>query len=316
MIPYPYNMVDMGGIDLAEANGTVVEGLYAKIVEAVNSCGDTVLYNWKFASIEIAPQHTQILLGIGVLTINTLIQVTEQDVVTVLGIAPPPPPVVPVEPLNVTENGTYEAQPPASGFNPVVVDVDNPVEPLNVTENGTYEAQSPASGFNPVVVNVDSSPRIYVNNQGGESPYKINVDQGGQIVKIGNNIITKNTGTPVFAAVAQSTSGYKCLVLAIQSYAGTVDDVKTSGTADFRTTTIDDVTWYYSSQTGIVGDYLEGPAVFVNSVTGGSWNPIINALLQLIASTPSIPNPYFRPETTGYIPVPEGYDGFGPLLIN
>lgn len=125
MIPYPYNMVDMGGIDLAEANGTVVEGLYAKIVEAVNTCGDTVLYNWKFAGIEIVPQHTQILLGVGVLTINTLIQVTEQDVVTVLGIEPPPPPIVPVVPLIATENGIYAATPPASGFNPVTVQVES-----------------------------------------------------------------------------------------------------------------------------------------------------------------------------------------------
>lgn len=125
MIPYPYNMVDMGGIDLAEANGTVVEGLYAKIVEAVNACGDVVLYNWKFASIEIAPQHTQILLGSSSLTINSLIQVTELDVVTVLGIDPPPPPIVPVEPLTVNENGIYTAAPPASGFNPVIVQVES-----------------------------------------------------------------------------------------------------------------------------------------------------------------------------------------------
>ena len=125
MISYPYNMVDMGGIDLAEANGTVVEGIYSKIVEAVNACGDVVLYNWKFASIEIAPQHTSILTGDDSLLINGLIQVTELDVVTVLGIDPPPPPVVPVEPLTVSENGVYAAVPPSSGFNPVTVQVDS-----------------------------------------------------------------------------------------------------------------------------------------------------------------------------------------------
>lgn len=154
MIPYPYNMVDMGGIDLAEANGTVVEGLYDKIVEAVNACGDVVLYNWKFASIEISPQHTQILLGDDVLTINTLIQVTEQDAVTVLGIAPPPPPVVPVEPLNVYENGVYTATPPASGFNPVNVAVPSKIlVPLTVSEPGTYiPSDYDADGFSEVIV--------------------------------------------------------------------------------------------------------------------------------------------------------------------
>lgn len=122
MIPYSYNMVDMGGIDLAEANGTVVPGIYARISEAVNACGDVILYNWKFADIEISPQYTSILTG-NPLIINRLIQVTELDVVTVLGISPPPPPIVPVEPLEVTENGTYIASPPFSGFNPVTVNV-------------------------------------------------------------------------------------------------------------------------------------------------------------------------------------------------
>lgn len=134
MIPYPYNMVDMGGIDLAEANGTVVDGLYAKIVEAVNACGDVVLYNWKFAGIEISPQHTSILLGDPII-ISGAVQVTEQDLVTVPGInpdppEPPPPPVI--LPLNVSENGEYSASDfDADGFDPVIVDVagDIPIIP-------------------------------------------------------------------------------------------------------------------------------------------------------------------------------------------
>lgn len=185
MIPYPYNMVDMGGIDLAEANDTVVEGMYAKIVEAVNDCGDVVLYNWKFAGIEIAPQHTQILLGVGVLTINTLIQVTEQDVVTVLGIAPPPPPVVPVEPLNVSENGVYTATPPASGFNPVTVAVPSKVlVPLLVTEDGEYDPSDyDADGFSYVTVNtvppVPTNRATHIWTQGtGGFDASINVQMG------------------------------------------------------------------------------------------------------------------------------------------
>lgn len=126
MIPYPYNMVDMGGIDLAEANGTVVEGLYSKIVEAVNACGDVVLYNWKFAGIEIAPQHTSILLG-DPITINGAVQVTEQDLVTVPGINPDPPPPLVLVPLSVTENGQFSPQYyDADGFSQVDVEVPIP----------------------------------------------------------------------------------------------------------------------------------------------------------------------------------------------
>lgn len=152
MIPYPYNMVDMGGIDLAEANGTVVDGLYAKIVEAVNACGDVVLYNWKFAGIEIAPQHTPILLG-NPITINGAVQVTEQDFVTVPGINPDPPVLVQ---LFVTENGQYNpSEYDADGFSEVNVLVPDPqLTSLRVNENGTFFPPIGYAGFNEVIVAV------------------------------------------------------------------------------------------------------------------------------------------------------------------
>lgn len=125
MIPYSYNMVDMGGIDLAEVYETVVEGLYSRIVEAVNDCGDVILYNWKFAGIEIAPQYTSVILG-SPLIINGVIQVTELDQISVIGWIPPVPPT-PVTPLNVTSNGTYSAEDPFVGFNPVDVLVESDI---------------------------------------------------------------------------------------------------------------------------------------------------------------------------------------------
>ena len=157
MIPYSYNMVDMGGIDLAEANGTVVDGLYNRIVEAVNSCGDVVLYNWKFAGIEIVPQYTSILLG-AIIVINGAIQVTEQDAVTVPGINPI------LTTLSVTENGIYIPEPPVDGFSSVEVDIDPTLTSLSVTENGVYLPQSPAIGFSSVEVNVDQGPGLCNNN--------------------------------------------------------------------------------------------------------------------------------------------------------
>lgn len=120
MVPYSYNMVDMGGIDLAEANGTEVPGIYEKITEAMNLCGDVILYNWEFAGISIAPSAYSILQQSNSILINGLIQVTELDQITVIGLPPPP---VPVLSLEVTENGEYEAEPPISGFNPVTVNV-------------------------------------------------------------------------------------------------------------------------------------------------------------------------------------------------
>ena len=159
MIPYSYSMVDMGAIDLAEANCTVVEGIYDRIIEAVNACGDAIFYNWKFAGIEIAPSAVNTLEVSDSILINGIIQVTEQDEVTVLGIEPPPPPIEPVTPLEVTENGVYEAEPPASGFNPVTVDVPERqpvIESISITENGEYIAPEGVDGFSPIQVAVPS----------------------------------------------------------------------------------------------------------------------------------------------------------------
>lgn len=130
MIPYSYNMVDMGGIDLAEANGTVVEGLYNRLALARNACGDLILYNWKFAEIEIAPGICNTLDAGTSILINGLIQVTEQDEVTVPGINPEPPPPPLLIPIEIDENGHYDpADYNADGFSGVSVDV--PITPAS-----------------------------------------------------------------------------------------------------------------------------------------------------------------------------------------
>lgn len=120
MIPYSYNMVDMGGIDLAEASGTVVEGLYNRLALARNACGDLILYNWKFVGIEIAPSACSTIDEGSSIVINGMIEVTDEDVVTITSLLPPPPEI---EPLTATENGVYEAPAGVDGFNPVTVDV-------------------------------------------------------------------------------------------------------------------------------------------------------------------------------------------------
>lgn len=162
MIPYSYNMVDMGGIDLAEANGTVVPGVYERITEAMNLCGDAILYNWKFAAIDIAPSAYAILQQANSILINGLIQVTELDQVTVIGL---PPPIVPVSPLDVIENGIYEAESPSSGFNPVRVAVPPPViTPFIAESNGEYQVPQGVDGFNPITVHVESEGLVSINH--------------------------------------------------------------------------------------------------------------------------------------------------------
>lgn len=119
MIPYSYNMVDMGGIDLAEVNGTVVEGLYNRLALARNACGDLILFNWKFAGIEIAPGACSTLDAGTSILINGAIEVTDQDVISIPGIVPEPTLV----PLVATENGTYSPEAGVDGFSNVFVNV-------------------------------------------------------------------------------------------------------------------------------------------------------------------------------------------------
>ena len=182
----------MGGIDLAEANRTVVEGLYNRLAIARNACGDLILYNWKFAEIEIAPGICNTLDEGTSIVINGLIQVTEQDEVTVLGIAPPPEPV---EPLDVVSNGVYVATPPTSGFNPVSVNVPIPrprLIPITIRENGEYTPPAGVDGFN----------RVIVSTQGADFPELAQVEHIGNIA----NYEIANTGIYAILIAADGTN--------------------------------------------------------------------------------------------------------------
>ena len=126
--------------------------LYNKILEALNDCGDVILYNWKFAGIDIVPSACDTLPASGAILINGSIQVTELDEITVIGL---PPPILPVSPLVASENGVYEAVSPQSGFNPVTVQVPSPVlTPLEVSSNGRYLPAQGEDGFSVVDVSV------------------------------------------------------------------------------------------------------------------------------------------------------------------
>lgn len=128
MIPYSYNMVDMGGIDLAELNHTIVPGIYEKIVEAMNLCGDLILYNWKFAGINIAPSASTVLQQASSILINGVIKVTENDEVVIEGLEPS----LTLVDISVAENGIYlPSEYDADGFSQVEVAV--PIPPIPPT---------------------------------------------------------------------------------------------------------------------------------------------------------------------------------------
>ena len=169
MIPYSYNMVDMGGIDLAEANGTVVPGVYEKIVEAMNLCGDVILYNWKFAGINVAPSAYTILQQVDSILINGLIQVTEQDELTILGINPDPV----LAPLVVQENGVYNPPAGVDGFSPVTVNVSGSSKFDILNSSIVSETGSVSDYYRDYRLGAIS------RNQTGYNSYVMDFDDGG-----------------------------------------------------------------------------------------------------------------------------------------
>lgn len=158
MIPYPYKFVDFGGTDLSEINGLVVEGIYQRIIDAINRCGEVVLYNWYFASIPIAPSYCSIEVGTDSIMVNEIIEIRDDDTVWVESLIPPPPPPPVIEPISVDSNGIYYIPEGVDGFNPVTVAVPPPVlSQLSVVENGIYLPPSGSVGFDSVEVDVPQS---------------------------------------------------------------------------------------------------------------------------------------------------------------
>lgn len=125
MVQDKFNMVDMEGIDLIESQGLAVTGLYQKLVDSTAQCRYQCLYNWKFDGIIIPPSYVEMELREGEVWINEGVSVDEEDVIHIYSIEPEPPaPVEPnIEPLQVTENGIYQAPEGVDGYSPVDVNV-------------------------------------------------------------------------------------------------------------------------------------------------------------------------------------------------
>lgn len=122
MIPYDYNMVDMGGIDLGDFVGKTYPGLFNKIINAINDCGVAILYNWFCAGIRIPPAHVNVIVIPNVsLAINGIVFIKSDDTVYI-----PSMTTVPIiEAITVLENGIYSAPSGVDGFSPVSVSVPN-----------------------------------------------------------------------------------------------------------------------------------------------------------------------------------------------
>lgn len=132
MVPDKFDMVDMGGIDLIESQGVVVEGLYQRLVESIALCRYQCLYNWKFNGILIPPSYVEMEVHEDGVWINEGVNVDENDVVHIQSVEPEPiqPEIIP---LSVAENGEYYAPVGVDGYNPVNVSVIGTVVEFRTT---------------------------------------------------------------------------------------------------------------------------------------------------------------------------------------
>lgn len=146
-----FNMVDMGGIDLIESQGTAITGLFQRLVESIANCRYQCLYNWEFNGILIPPSYVEMTVDGNTVYINEGVTVDENDVISIRGTE------AAIVGLSVTENGIYNAPAGISGYNPVNVNVPEyqPVlQSLTVTENGLYIPDTGYDGFGSVSVEV------------------------------------------------------------------------------------------------------------------------------------------------------------------
>lgn len=158
--PKIYNMVNLGGIDLATANGSAVPGIYQKITAALTSDHIEVFYNWKFADIVLPPSKVAIDVSVAnQYIINEEILVKSDDTVGIIGFIRIPI----IEPLTAEENKIYNIPIGIDGFGPVTVNVPAPppvLVQLNATVNDVYTPPTGYDGFDRVIVNVPDIPPV------------------------------------------------------------------------------------------------------------------------------------------------------------
>lgn len=281
MVPDKFNMVDMGGIDLAESQGVAVEGLYQRLVESIALCRYQCIYNWKFNGILIPPSYVEMKVREDEVWINEGVSVDEENVVHIYSIEPEPIPPV------ITE--------------------------LSVTENGTYIPPEGIDGYNPVVVETPSALNYY-NIENPSTMYMVS-GQGTLLKQIGTNTYLKSNSADAYGMIGQSSLGYKAIYLFSTESRDNVDFTNLSGTivGNYSTIVREGVTWHYRFDTGLSGTIGDG-ALKVNPNMFGDWTLVRDDCLNKIIATIDLPDGQYYAPSSGVNEIPSGYSGFATIL--
>lgn len=167
-----FNMVDMGGIDILKSQGVKVEGLFTRLLNSIQNCKYTLLYNWYFAEISIVPSPVELVFDGEKVLINELITVTSDNVVHVDSLEIPIYP--PLRTLSVAENGVFDPPEGIYGFDKVSVNVPIPLpeyQPVSPDFFGLATAYQALTGD--FYTNPDKSQCLFFAAVEGGSEYVV-----------------------------------------------------------------------------------------------------------------------------------------------
>lgn len=111
-----------------------------------------------------------------------------------------------IQPLTITQNGTYNAADyGCDGFEPVVVNVPAPepvIQSKTITKNGTYTAPEGVDGYSPVIVKNPYETLYKLEHEGGEDiDTKIPDSDGNNIIINGEEIGEEDMNDLLNAAI-------------------------------------------------------------------------------------------------------------------
>jgi hypothetical protein len=170
------NKIEYGGRTLIDlTKDTVKEETLGEGVTAHNAAGEPITGNMKAYENLTAELNAQ----------NELITELEEAVAKKSAGSEEPPNI---QPITITENGTYTASENVDGYSPITVNVPEktPVlQELNVTENGTYPVPESVDGYGTVTVNVQTTGDVSVQEKGLIERTVVNYSNN-QVTTIGN----------------------------------------------------------------------------------------------------------------------------------